>query len=114
MTPQIKEQHMSHAPEFGQGEGTLSRAAGMVTDARSDFNRISNELSGEIAELRGKWGGQGASAFHILHDAWQEKQKVIVDALDEFSTALHSTEKDNIATDEAEGASFGKLHGRLG
>ena len=105
---------MSNAPEFGQGEGTLTRAAGMVTDARGDFNRISNKLSGQIAEVRGKWGGQGANAFHILHDAWQEKQKVIVDALDEFAASLHGTEKDNVSTDEAQSTSYTNLQGRLG
>ena len=80
---------MSNAPEFGQGEGTLSRAAGLVTDARADFNKIADKLSGQIAGVQGKWGGQGASAFFILHTAWNEKQKVIVDALDEFSASLH-------------------------
>lgn len=105
---------MSNAPEFGQGEGTLSRASGMVSDARGDFMNISSTLSGQIAEVRGKWGGQGATAFHILHDAWQEKQKVIVDALDEFSAALTGTEKDNVSTDDAQHTSYTNLQGRLG
>jgi len=105
---------MSNAPEFGQGEGTLSKAAGLVTDARGDFNKIAGTLSGQIAAVQGKWGGQGASAFFTLHTAWNEKQKVIVDALDEFSASLHSTEKDNVATDDAEGANYNRLNGRLG
>lgn len=105
---------MSNAPEFGQGEGTLSKAAGMVTDARADFNKIADKLSGQIAGVQGKWGGQGASAFFVLHSAWNEKQKVIVDALDEFSASLHSTERDNVSTDEAQHGNFNKLHGRLG
>lgn len=105
---------MSNAPEFGQGEGTLSRAAGLVTDARSDFNKIAQKLSGQIAGVQGKWGGQGAAAFFTLHTAWDEKQKVIVDALDEFSASLHSTEKDNVGTDDAQNASYTKLSGRLG
>ena len=96
---------MSNAPEFGQGEGTLSKAAGLVTDARADFNQIADKLSGQIAGVQGKWGGQGASAFFTLHTAWNEKQKVIVDALDEFSASLHSTEKRQRGTDDAQGAS---------
>lgn len=105
---------MSNAPEFGQGEGTLTKAAGLVTDARADFNRIADKLSGQIAGIQGKWGGQGASAFFVLHSAWNEKQKVIVDALDEFSASLHSTERDNVSTDDAQGASYTRLSGRLG
>jgi WXG100 family type VII secretion target len=105
---------MSNAPEFGQGEGTLSKAAGLVTDARGDFNKIAHKLTGQIAGVQGKWGGAGAQAFFILHEAWQEKQKVIVDALDEFSASLHSTEKDNVSTDESQGSSYNRLHGRLG
>lgn len=105
---------MSNAPEFGQGEGTLSKAAGLVTDARGDFDKIAGRLTGQIAAVQGKWGGQGASAFFILHEAWQEKQKVIVDALDEFSASLHGTEKDNVSTDDAQGSSYNRLHGRLG
>ena len=104
---------MSNAPEFGQGEGTLTKAAGLVTDARADFNQIANRLSGQIAGVQGKWGGQGASAFFILHNAWNEKQKVITDALDEFAASLQTTEKDNVATDDAQSANYTRLNGRL-
>jgi WXG100 family type VII secretion target len=105
---------MSNAPEFGQGEGTLTKAAGLVTDARADFDKIAGRLSGQIAGVQGKWGGQGAAAFFTLHQAWNEKQKVIVDALDEFSASLHSTERDNVSTDDAQSASYSRLNGRLG
>jgi WXG100 family type VII secretion target len=105
---------MSNAPEFGQGEGTLSKAATLVSDARADFNKIADRLTGQIGAVQGKWGGQGASAFFVLHQAWTEKQKVIVDALDEFSASLHSTEKDNVSTDDAQGTSYTRLQGRLG
>ena len=105
---------MSNAPEFGQGEGTLSRAAGLVSDARADFTTISNRLDGQIAAVQGRWGGQGAQAFFVLHQAWTEKQKVIVDALDEFSNSLGLTERDNVGTDESQGANYTNLAGRLG
>jgi hypothetical protein len=39
---------------------------------------------------------------------------VIVDALDEFSASLTTTEKDNVSTDDAQNASYTKLSGRLG
>lgn len=105
---------MSHSPEFGQGEGTLTRAASLVSEARSDFNGFAARLDGQIAAVQGRWGGQGAQAFFLLHQAWTEKQKVIVDALDEFAASLTTTERDNVSTDETQGASYARLNGRLG
>ena len=102
------------AAEMGQGQGTLSKAAGMVADARADFTTISGKLGDQIAGVQGQWGGQGATAFFALHQAWTEKQKIIVDALDEFSNSLTGTEKDNTNTDDTQNASFTKLTGRLG
>ena len=100
--------------EFGQGEGTLTRAAGMVTDARADFDRIAGKLTDQIAGVQGKWGGSGAQAFFTLHQAWTEKQKVIVSALDEFSNSLGVTERDNVSTDDAQGSNLTRLTNRVG
>ncbi|HYG93612.1 MAG TPA: WXG100 family type VII secretion target [Nocardioides sp.] len=105
---------MSYSPEYGQDEGVLSQAAALVDTAKGDFTTLRNKLTGQIADLQGKWGGQGASAFTVLYTAWDEKQKVIEDALNEFSSALTTSEKDNIATDEEQGAGFKGLEGRLG
>ena len=66
---------MSNAPEYGQGQGTLTRAAGLVSDARADFTSLSAKLSDQIAAVQGKWGGQGATAFFTLHQTWSEKQR---------------------------------------
>ncbi|WP_309648886.1 WXG100 family type VII secretion target [Nocardioides sp.] len=102
------------ANEFGQGEGVLTRAAGMVSDARIDFNNISRQLTDQIAGVQGRWGGQGATAFFALQQAWTEKQQVIVDALNEFENSLGVTERDNISTDDAQGANFTNLSNRMG
>jgi len=105
---------MSYSPEFGQGEGTLSQAASLVEAAKGDFTTLRNKLTGQIAELQGKWGGQGATAFTTLYTAWDEKQKVIEDALNDFSAALTQTEKDNVATDEDQSTSYRSMESRLG
>lgn len=104
----------THAPEYGQGEGTLSRAAGLVTEARQDFTTLSSRLDGQIAAVHGQWGGRGAQAFFLLHRAWTEKQGTVVRALDEFEASLRRTEADNTATDEAQGSSYQALVQRLG
>ena len=101
------------APEMGQGQGTLTRAAGLVTEAKADFDGLSNALSSQIQGLQGRWAGAGGTAFFALHQAWTEKQKVIVDALNEFEAALTDTERDNVDVDEQQGAGYTQLAGRL-
>ncbi len=105
---------MAGAAEMGQGEGTLTRAAGLVAEAKQDFDTMSKTLEGQIAGLQGKWAGAGGQAFFGLHQAWSEKQRVITRALDEFSASLTSTERDNVNTDETQSATYSKVAGRLG
>ncbi|HEX3929650.1 MAG TPA: hypothetical protein VHW64_03025 [Nocardioides sp.] len=105
---------MPPAPEMGQGHGTLSTAAGMVADARSDLDRLDRELVDHIDIARSAWAGRGGSAFSALGQAWAEKQRTIVGALDRFESSLRSTEKDNLGTDEVQSAAFGRHQQRLG
>jgi WXG100 family type VII secretion target len=99
---------------MGQGEGTLTRAAGLVSEAKQDFDSMSKTLEGQIAGLQGKWAGAGGSAFFALHQAWSEKQRIITAALNEFEASLTSTEKDNVNTDETQSANYSRVAGRLG
>lgn len=100
--------------EMGQGAGTLTRAAGLVAEARHDFDRLSRKLDGQIRGLQGKWTGAGGHAFFALHQAWTERQKVIVSALDGFEASLRATETDTISTDEAQSANYTRTASRLG
>ena len=102
------------ASEMGQGEKTLSQAAGMVSDAKKDFDGFSKTLDSQIAGLRTKWAGAGAQAFYVLHQAWTEKQAVILSALNEFEASLLSTEQDNVNTDDTQSANYNRYAGRLG
>jgi len=104
----------NHAPEMGQGERTLTRAAGLVAEARTDLDGLSRRLDGQIAGLQGRWAGAGATAFFALHRVWTERQHVITRALDDFESALVSTERDNLATDDAQSATYHRTAGRLG
>ena len=58
--------------------------------------------------------GRAATAFFALHRAWTEKQDVITRALNEFEASLVSTERDNVATDDAQSAPYHRTAGRLG
>lgn len=99
--------------EMGMGEGTLSKAAQLVSGAKQDFDRLSGELEGQIAGLQGKWAGAGGQAFFTLHRAWSEKQKVIVSALNEFEASLVGTEKDTTSTDDTQASNFNNFQNRL-
>ena len=100
--------------EMGMGVGTLGRGADLVDGARHDFDRMSAELDHEIDLLRPRWQGAGGSSFFVLKDAWNDRQRRVVAALDELATALRSTERDVAATDEAQAAGFHQDLGRLG
>lgn len=102
------------AAEMGQGEHTLTRAAGLVAEAKQDFDSMSKVLEGQIAGLQGKWAGAGGTAFFALHQAWSDKQRVITSALNEFEASLTSTEKDNTSTDQDQSANYSRVAGRLG
>lgn len=102
------------ATEMGQGEGTLARGAALVAEARVDLVGISSRLDGQIQGLRGRWQGSAGRAFFTLHEAWTEKQRTIVGALDGFESALTATERDNLATDQAQSAGYARTTSRLG
>jgi len=105
---------MFEAGEYGQATGALTKAAGLVTDAKADFIGLSNKLSGEINQMQGKWAGQGGSAFFVLHQTWNEKQRTIVNALDEFAESLTLTERDNVSNDEQQMSNMNNLLNKLG
>jgi WXG100 family type VII secretion target len=104
----------SSSNEMLAGDQVLSRAAGMVAAARADFTRDAARLEHQISGLRGRWQGAGGQAFFALQQAWSERQRVIVAALDGFEHALRSTERDNVGTDETQQGYQLSLASRLG
>ena len=105
---------MAGAAEMGQGERTLTRAAGLVAEAKQDFDGMCRTLDGQISGIQGRWAGAGGTAFLALHQAWTDKQRVITGALNEFQASLTSTEKDNVETDQTQSSNYSRVAGRLG
>ena len=103
---------MSH--EMGMGVGTLGRGADLVGGARADFDRLGAELDHEIDLLRPRWQGAGGQAFFVLKDAWHDRQRRVVAALDDLAAALRDTERDVLATDQAQADGYHHDLGRLG
>lgn len=99
---------------FGQTEKALSKAADLVTQARTEVKGKADRMGDEVAQMLTGWGGQGATSFSHLMVAWREKQEIILKALDDLSAALIETEKDNVATDEQQSSNHANLRGRLG
>ncbi|MCL2542108.1 MAG: WXG100 family type VII secretion target [Nocardioidaceae bacterium] len=102
------------AAVFGQAKGVLSDAANYVIQAKADLEKQARTLDDQINALRGKWAGDGGNAFFILHNAWQEKHKVIVTALDKFHASLTATQKDNEQVDAQAGDFMNQLINKLG
>ena len=99
--------------QMGQGAGALTRAAGLVSQARLDLDALSARLEGQVTSMAGQWVGAGGHAFQALQAAWTDRQRVITRALDEFESALRRTEADFTATDEAASSLHSALQQRL-
>ena len=103
----------SNANEMLAGEQVLSRAASMVAAAKADFIRDAANLENQINGLRGRWQGAGGNAFFALHQAWTEKQRTILGALERFEGSLRSAEQINTSADHEPEANQAHLAGRL-
>lgn len=103
---------MSHN-RLRAGAGTLSTAANHVSEARVDLDRLGARLRQEIEGLRSYWDGMGAAAFVHLGQRWDERQRIIVRALDDFQQSLQATERDNTSTDESVRSHFDRFTSRL-
>ncbi len=99
---------------LSQTEKALSKGADAVISARGDVKSKCNTLSDRVNEMMGGWGGQGATAFTNLMVSWQEKQETILKALDQLSTSMQETERDNVSTDESQSEAHLNLQNRLG
>lgn len=102
------------ANQIRAGEGTLVRAATMVADAKVDFDRLAADLGHQIVSAQGRWQGAGGTAFFQLHQAWTEKQRAIVTALDRFQTELTGTDAVLTAADQHAQATANATAQRLG
>ncbi|GAA4814928.1 WXG100 family type VII secretion target [Nocardioides caeni] len=100
--------------EFGQAKGALKEIAERVVQAKQEFAQHSATMDDQLAELATKWQGSGGLSFNNLKQAWLEKHKVVITALDRFHASLTETERDNEAVDEAAGSGMVSLLNRLG
>ena len=94
--------------------GALQQGASRTREARADVTALSNDLSARIQGIGAQWGGEGARAFHRVHEAWQEKQRRIVSALDDFAASLVDTDKNNVTTDQLQADVADRLLSRIG
>lgn len=95
-------------------EGVLLAASETVVSAKGDVTALCHQLGSQIDELGARWSGEGGRSFARLHRAWQEKQQRIVGALDGLAESLQDTDRDNVATDQAQSEASMLLTSRLG
>ena len=97
----------------GFGEGTIKTTAQLLSDAKAELRKLSKELQGEIDQLQGKFGGQGAQAFGVLNRAWDEKQGAIVMTLEKFESTLGETERSLTTSDEQASSSVSSIRSQM-
>jgi WXG100 family type VII secretion target len=90
--------------EMRAGHGTLATAAGFVADAKADLDHQAAALASRLAAAQGRWQGAGGSAFFAVQQTWNDKQRTILAALEEFQSALRGTQARNEASDESASA----------
>ncbi|MGL5823501.1 MAG: WXG100 family type VII secretion target [Nocardioides sp.] len=99
---------------LSQAEGALARAADYVGQARTDLLGLSDQLTGQLAALRGQWVGAGSAAFGQVHTAWQDRQRRIVGALDGLAAAIVETDHTITAADLTQSDTLTRTAARLG
>ena len=97
----------------GFGDGTIKSTGQLLAEAKVELRRLSKELQGEIDQLQGKFGGQGAQAFGVLNRAWDEKQGAIVMTLEKFEATLDETEKSMTTSDEQSASSVSAIRNQM-
>ena len=95
-------------------EQALTRAAGLVAEARSDLDSQLAGLRGKLAGIGSSWVGAGSTAFQQVMTRWDEDTRRIVAALNEFETNLRSSEATYTSSDESQAQSYQRMLGALG
>jgi len=101
------------ANETSAADQALTRAAGMVATAKVDFDQRAAALNDQIAGMAMRWTGMGGTQFQNLQRTWQEKQKTIIRALDDFEQSLIVTDRDFTNTDDTQAQASTTNLGRL-
>jgi len=102
------------AGELSKQDQALDRGARMVSDARSELDQQLASLRGRLSGIGASWIGSGSTAFQGVMTRWDEDTRRIIAALNEFEANLRSSETTYNASDDTQAASFASLSGRLG
>ena len=97
----------------GPGQGALSRAAARVPKPGTTSTASTASSSSTSAPPSPCGSARAVRPSSPLGQAWSEKQRTIIGALDRFEASLCSTERDNTRTDEAQSAVFARTQQRL-
>lgn len=97
-----------------QGAGVLVQAAKAISAAESDLNAEAAKLRGQVEAKQARWKGAGGTAFFQFHDAWQQKEKKIIQILNDFSNSINATHSQSVQTDTDESSNYKKTMDRLG
>lgn len=97
----------------GFGDGTIKSTGQLLAEAKVQLRKLSSDLEGEISQLQGKFGGQGAQAFGTLNQAWHEKHGRIVTTLEKFESTLDQTERSMTTSDEQSASQVASIKSQM-
>lgn len=101
------------AGEVSKQDQALTRAASMVSDARTELSGSLQSLRGKLDGIGAQWKGAGAGAFTQVMQNWNEDARKIISSLERFEENLRKSESTYTAADEAQQSTFAKLSSRL-
>jgi WXG100 family type VII secretion target len=102
------------AGEVSKQDQALTRAAGLVADARSELDAQTASLRGKLQGIGSSWKGGAATSFVQIMERWDTDTKKLISALDNFENNLRATEKSYDAVDSEQQSHFTRLSNRLG
>ena len=102
------------AGEVSAQAEALSRAAKLVSEARTDLDKQCDQIREQLAGLKDHWHGAAAGAFNELYQQWEDKTRSTINALDEFEHKLKATDRAHVRIDQVSHDTMKKLESRLG
>jgi WXG100 family type VII secretion target len=91
----------------------MQQGANKVQEAHQQVQGLIQTLRGEVEQMMGGWGGQAASAFVQVHEAFEGQAGKINTALDRMHRALVSTHSTYGTQESDQSQTFTNMTGNI-
>lgn len=104
---------MTGANAFSTEQGAMQQGANAVQEAHQQVQGLLQTLNGEVEQMMGGWGGQAATAFMGVHEAFSTQATKINQALDRMQEALVSTHTTYGTQESDQSQTFTNMSGNI-